>query len=164
MLKTIALSLAAVVSAAPLAAAPTRPAGQLIYSLTESDLGDLVVAEGHTIDKVHPFDSPSVRGKTKDGVLFVIVGTACKSATVSGCQGAMMQVRYDSDSAVTLQKLNDANMAQAAVSSWWDQPEKTVGFTRYVVLDDGITWMNLRQNLRVMLSIQAQALKKVWPN
>ena len=75
----------------------------------------------------------------------------------------MMQVRYDANDKVTLEGMNNANMAEAALSSRWDRTEKTVGFTRYVVLDDGVTWMNVRQNLRVLLSIQAQAVKKVWP-
>lgn len=165
MLKSVALSVVVAGLAIPsMASAAPRQPSTLVYSLTEADLRDLVLAEGHTIDKIHPFDAPSVRGKTKDGLLFVITGTACDKGTVKGCQGAMMQVRYDSDDAVTLQKMGDANMAQAAVSSWWDQNEKTVGFTRYVVLDDGVTWMNLRRNLQVLISIQAQALKKIWPD
>ena len=135
----------------------------IVKYVTESDLKAVVLAEGHTVDSMHPFEQPSVRGKTKEGVLFVLVGTACNTKGVPGCQGIMMQVRYDADEKVTLEGMNSANMAQAAVSSWWDKSEKTIGFTRYVVLDDGVTWMNVRQNLRVLLSIQAQAVKKVWP-
>ena len=149
-------------NARPVAAvrAPTA----LVKSVTEADLRTLVLAEGYTIDAMHPFEKPSVRGKTKDGHVFVLIGTACGAKGVPGCQGIMMQVRYDADDKVTLDGMNDANMKEAALSSWWDKPDKTVGFTRYVVLDDGVTWMNVRQNLRVLLAIEPKAAKQVWPN
>lgn len=160
--------MAAVTALAGPVAAQVSPSGAsrtdkgMVYSVTEDDLRALVVAEGHTIDKIHPLDLPSVRGKTKDGLKFLLMGTACDKNGVKGCRGIMMQVRYDADDAVTLARINDANMDQAAVSTWWDQGEKTVGFTRYVVLDDGATWLNVRQNIRVLLAIQKQAQKKIW--
>ncbi len=145
-------------------AATARAPASIVKSVTEADLRALVLAEGHTIDAMHPFEAPSVRGKTKDGLLFVLVGTACDKEGIPGCRGVMMQVRYDSDSSVTTDGLNNANLTEAALSTWWDKSEKTVGFTRYVVLDDGITWMNLRQNLRVLLSVQDSAYKQAFPN
>lgn len=142
-----------------LAAGNNTPSGanapaQLIKTVKEADLANLVRAEGHTVDAMHPFDMPSVRGKTKEGLLFVLMGTACDKNGVVGCQGIMMQVRYDADENVTTERINKATLAQAALGSWWDRDKKVVGFTRYVVLDDGVTWMNIRRNLRVMLSIQ----------
>ena len=139
-------------------------ATSLVKSVTEADLRELVIAEGYTVDEVHPFEAPSVRGKTKDGHLFVLVGTACNQGGVVGCQGIMMQVRYDADDRVTLDGMNSANLKEAALSSWWDKTEKTIGFTRYVVLDDGVTWMNIRQNLRVLLAIEPKAMAQVWPD
>jgi hypothetical protein len=145
-------------------ATAVRAPTSIVKSVTERDLSALVLAEGYTVDKVHPFEEPSVRGKTKEGHLFVLVGTACDKGGVPGCQGIMMQVRYDSDDAVTLEGMNNANLKQAALSSWWDKEGKTIGFTRYVVLDDGVTWMNIRQNLRVLLAIESEASKQVWPD
>lgn len=135
----------------------------LIRAVEEPDLINLVKVEGHTVDEVHPFDSPSVRGKIKDGLLFVLIGTACNVGATKGCQGIMMQVRYDSDERVTEEGINKANLAEAAIGTWWDKEQKTVGFTRYVVLDDGVTWMNARQNLRVLLDLQDAASKIVFP-
>ena len=141
----------------------TLPAPKTLFAaVSEADLVRLVRAEGHMVDAMHPFDAPSVRGKTKDGVLFVLIGTACEKGGVRGCQGIMMQVRYTADSKVTADKINQANVSEAALSSWWDREDKTVGFTRYVVLDDGVTWMNLRQNLRVLLSIEDNAQSIVF--
>ena len=96
-------------------------------------------------------------------VFFVLIGTACDIGKVKGCQGTMMQVRYDDDESVTLEGVNKANMEEAAIGTWWDKEDKTVGFTRYVVMDDGVTWLNLRQNLRVLLDVQASTLKYVFP-
>ena len=144
-------------------AAPARASTTIVKWVTEADLRALVLAEGHTIDAMHPFEAPSVRGKTKEGLVFVLIGTACDVKGVSGCQGVMMQVRYDSDDTVTADGINKANLKEAAISTWWDKEDKTVGFTRYVVLDDGITWLNLRQNLRVLFSVQAAANKEAFP-
>lgn len=147
-------------SRAPVAVSPANT--RLVTSVTEADLTALIRAEGHTIDATHPFEAPSMRGKTAAGLLFVLVGTACDKNGVPGCQGVMMQVRYDSNDTVTTEGLNAANLAEAALSAWWDRSDKTVGFTRYVVLDDGVTWMNLRQNLRVLLSITPNAQEHVF--
>ena len=145
-------------------AAATRAPTSIIKSVTEADLRALVLAEGHTVDAIHPFEAPSVRGKTKDGLLFVLIGTACDKEGIPGCRGVMMQVRYDSDSRVTTAGINNSNRNEAALSAWWDKDDKTVGLTRYVVLNDGITWMNLRQNLRVLISVQANSYKHAFPD
>lgn len=160
--RSIAFAAALVLSAeaGTSAAAPKNP---IVKSVVEEDLRQLVIDEGHTVDEMHPFDAPSVRGKTSDGLLFVLIGTACDKNGVPGCQGVMMQIRYDDDERVNDSVILDANLKKAAVTTWWDKDDKTVGFTRYVVLDDGITKMNLRQNLRVMLSVTKEAVKIVWP-
>ena len=145
-------------------AAATRAPTSIIKSVTEADLRALVLAEGHTVDAIHPFEAPSVRGKTKDGLLFVLIGTACDKEGIPGCRGVMMQVRYESDSRVTTDGINNSNRNEAALSAWWDKDDKTVGLTRYVVLNDGITWMNLRQNLRVLISVQANSYKHAFPD
>lgn len=160
VLAALMVSAAATAQAAPAKISDTK----LIRIVSEEDLKTLVLAEGHTIDEVHPFEAPSVRGKTADGLFFVVIGTACDIGDVRGCQGAMMQVRYDQDDTVTMEGVNKANIEEAAVGAWWDKEDKTVGFTRYVVLDDGVTWLNLRQNLRVLLDVQESALKYVFPD
>lgn len=143
------------------ATTPTRTYG----SVTPADLRAIVLAEGHTVDKINAegVDTPNVRGKTKDGKKFLLIGTACDKNGIPGCRGIMMQVRYDSDDRVTTAGVNDSNLHEAALNTWWDQEGKTVGFTRYVVLDDGVTMLNLRQNLRVLLNVSATAQKYVFP-
>lgn len=162
--QSVLLSVLALAAATGAQAASAKVAdGKLFKVVTEEDLKQLVLSEGHTVDEMHPFEAPSVRGKTADGLFFLLIGTACDIGKVKGCQGAMMQVRYDDDESVTLEGINKSNMEEAAVGTWWDKEDKTVGFTRYVVMDDGVTWLNLRQNLRVLLDVQASALKYVFP-
>lgn len=146
-------------SASTAAKSPTK----LVKSVVETDLSSLIIDEGHVIDEVHPFGNPSVRGKTKDGLLFLLIGTACDKNGVMGCQGIMMQVRYDSNESVTTDGINAANNNSAALSTGWDKAEKTVIFTRYVVLDGGVTYQNVRENLRVLLTILPSAEKLVFP-
>jgi hypothetical protein len=136
---------------------------EIVKSVIEADLSALITDEGHVVDEVHPFERPSVRGKTGDGIIFVLVGTACDKNGVAGCQGIMMQVLYDSDERVTTDGVNEANMSEAALSAWWDKTGKTVGFTRYVVLDGGVTYLNIRENLRVLLDVVLNANKFVFP-
>lgn len=142
---------------------PEVSSSRIFGSVTSVDLRALVVAEGHTVDAIDPVTSPSVRGRTEDGKLFLLIGTACDTDAVPGCLGIMMQMRYDSDESVTFAGVNDANINEASLNTWWDQANNTVGFTRYVVLDDGVSWMNLRQNLRVLLDVSGAALTYVFP-
>ncbi|WEK46800.1 MAG: hypothetical protein P0Y56_00490 [Candidatus Andeanibacterium colombiense] len=136
---------------------------KIFRSVTEQDLTEVVTGEGHAVDEAHPFDAPSVQGKTADGLIFVLMGTDCDVRDVPGCQGIMMQVRYDSDESVTIENVNQANLDEAAIATWWDKENETVGFTRYMVLDGGVTWLNIRQNLRVLLSVHGTAVDDVFP-
>ena len=56
-----------------------------------------------------------------------------------------------------MQTLAAANLEQAALNTWADFEDKTLGFTRYVVLDYGVTMANIRENVNVMLAITEEA-------
>lgn len=64
----------------------------------------------------------------------------------------MVQIRFDADASIADERLLRANLAQAAVNTWRDQ-SGTIGVTRYVVLDHGITMANLRANVLVLLGL-----------
>ncbi|MEZ0244246.1 MAG: hypothetical protein ACAH11_12785 [Sphingomonas sp.] len=155
-----ALALTSGVSAsAPRANAPT----DIIPKVTEADLEQIARDHGDTIDEVHLFENPSVRAKSKEGLLYVLIGTACDEAKPIKCEGIMMQVRYTADETVTAESILDANMHQAALASWWDKDDKTVGFTRYVVLDHGVTRQNIQANIDVLLALAPAAMKYAFP-
>ncbi|HSJ79298.1 MAG TPA: hypothetical protein VK913_11245, partial [Erythrobacter sp.] len=49
--------------------------------------------------------------------------------------------------------LAKANLEQAALNTWADFEGKTLGFTRYQVLDNGVTMANIRENVNVLLAL-----------
>jgi hypothetical protein len=84
-----------------------------------------------------------------------------------GCLGINMQVRYDADGQETLELINEANLMWAATSAWYDDLgvdgyTPTVGITRYVILDGGMTVRNIKDNLLNLLAIAPQVADYVW--
>lgn len=160
-------------AAAPAIAAPgigafagksgARADSAIVTTVTESDLRELVLALGDSVDAMHPFSEPSVRGKDKSGLKYHLIGSDCSQSGPGGCASVMMQVRYTADDEVTLRGINAANYGEAAVSAWWDQSGGTVGFTRFVHLGGGVTWANLKANLRLLIEAQYAAQVSIWP-
>jgi len=136
---------------------------RIVRAVFQQELNELATSQGHTIVETATSGDPSVTARTADGLVFLLFGTACNTEGVAGCQGVMMQVRYDIDERVTFERVNDANFRYAAVATFWDVNERIVGFTRYVVLDDGVTVRNLQQNLGVLLSVAPLAAEVVFP-
>ena len=148
-----------ILAAAGLACGLAAPAAAQSYNATEVKLsvntGDLrVISEslGHEIVETDD-EEYMVIARDKDGVVYFLFGTACDVAGVTGCQGIMMQVRYNMPEGVTYETLAKANFEQAALNTWADFSDKTLGVTRYQVLDHGATMANIRENVAVMLSI-----------
>lgn len=150
MTAAAALALASVV-AAP-AAAQEYDAQTVKLSVTTADLSAVVGSLGHEILEVDESEKMVV-ARDKDGVIYFLFGTACDVGGVSGCQGIMMQVRYDLPPEVTFETLARANFDQAALNTWADFEQKTLGVTRYQVLDYGATMANIRENVSVMLGL-----------
>lgn len=143
--------------------AGARADSAIVTTLNESDLRALVLAAGDSVDAVQPFDEPSVRGKDKSGLKYLLIGSDCPKASPDRCSSVMMQVRYTADDLVTLKGINDANYSEAGVSTWWDEGGKIVGFTRFVDLRGGVTWANLKANLRLLIEAQYAAQVSIWP-
>lgn len=137
---------------------------RVVRSVNLEDLKALAVAEGHTITAVGEYGDVSLRATTPDGLIFHLIGTACDTEYAEGCLGFMVQVRYDDDETVTTDKINDANIAYAAVSTWWDEEGDTVGVTRYVILDGGQRMENLKINLENALALGPLVADLIWPS
>ncbi len=121
-------------------------------SVTLADLSVIAQSLGHTIVETVA-EEQTVIVRDSDGLVYYLIGTACDVGKVSGCQGILMQVRYELPPGVTLENLAAANIGNAAVSVWADFEAKTLGVTRYQVLDDGVTMANVAANIGVLLSI-----------
>ena len=137
---------------------------RVVRSVNLEDLKAIAVAEGHTITETGGEGDVSVRATTPDGLIFHLIGTACGSEYSDDCLGLMVQVRYDDDDEVTAEKINNANLSYAAVSTWWDQEGDTVGVTRYVILDGGQRMENLKINLQNALALGPLVADVIWPS
>lgn len=139
------------------AGAPAQAQGysaeRLMRSVELADLEAIVESLGHTISAERTFGDTSLSATDGEGTSYVLIGTACGIGGMSGCQGVMMQVRFDPEEGVTDASLARANLSQAAVNTWRDPADGTIGVTRYVVLDHGVTMANLRENVNVLLSL-----------
>lgn len=136
---------------------------RILRSVFQQELNEIVTAQGHAIVETASSGDPSVTARTPEGLIYLLFGTACNANGVAGCQGVMMQVRYETDERVNYERINQANFTYAAIATWWDREEGVVGFTRYVVLDGGTTFRNLQENLGVLLGVAPMASQIVFP-
>lgn len=142
---------------------------RLVKSVNLQDLQAILVEEGHTINSTGDDGAVSIRATDTagTGLIFNIIGTACATEMSADCLGINMQVRYDADGKETLERINDANNMWAATSAWYsaggtDGNSPTVGVTRYVILDGGMTVLNIKDNLSNLLAIAPQVADYVW--
>lgn len=155
----MALRLAALLGAIALAgiavpaAAQTFRAEEVKKSVSQDDLAVIVGSLGHQVIEQGTAGDIYVVGQSPDGVTYFLFGTACDVNDVPGCQGIMMQARYDLPDTASFETVAKANLVQAALNTWADFEEKTLGFTRYQVLDHGVTMANIRENVNVLLSL-----------
>jgi hypothetical protein len=156
--------LAAAALAVGLTAAATAPLSAQQFneaavkkSVTQADLLAVVGSLGHQVIEEGEAGEAFLVAQSEDEINYILIGTACDVNDVPGCQGIMMQVRYDLPPGTSLETLAKANMDQAALNTWADFGDNTLGFTRYVVLDYGVTMANIRENVNVLLALVFEA-------
>ena len=152
----IAAALAIAGAAAP-AAAQEYQADRVVMAVSQADLAAIVTSLGHKIRETGKPGETYLAAESEDGVIYLMFGTACEVSGVPGCQGVMIQARYDLPEATTLETLAKTNDAQAAISITADFAAKSLVFTRYHVLDHGVTMANIRENVNVLLAVTADA-------
>ena len=152
----IAAALAIAGAAAP-AAAQDYDAKRVVMSVNQADLAAIVTSLGHKMREIGKPGETYLAAESEDGVIYLMFGTACEVSGVPGCQGVMIQARYDLPEGTTLETLAKTNDAQAAISITADFAAKSLVFTRYHVLDHGVTMANIRENVNVLLAVTADA-------
>jgi Putative bacterial sensory transduction regulator len=135
--------------AAPAGAQQFVP-GEVKKSVVTEDLAAVVGALGHQLLEQGEADNASQ-------IKYVMLGTACDANGVAGCQGVMIQAQFELPSTATYETVAQANLQYTALNIWVDFEQKSLGFTRYVVLDEGVTMANLRANVEVMLGLLGDA-------
>ncbi len=137
--------------AAPVQAQDSR----VVETIVESDLVALVAEDGYNLEEITSTDdTPSLVGKTEDGLLFEMRGTACDEEGGFHCHGIEVAVKYNAGDAMTAEKVIAGNLERAAIKVYWDRNNRIVGLTQYIILDGGVTWKNLLENLRITLEVQ----------
>lgn len=154
--RTIAAALALAGAAVP-AAAQSYDARRVVVSVEQADLEAIVGSLGHKVRETGKPGETYLAAESEDGIIYLLFGTACDVQGVPGCQGVMMQARYDLPEGTTLQTLAKANDEFAAISATADFAEKSLLFTRYHVLDHGVTMANIRANVEVLLGLVGEA-------
>lgn len=166
------MKLVSIIAAGALALAAAAPAGAQSYvagevkaSVNTADLAAVVGSLGHQVLE-EDFDEGGgigeggqvmVLAESPDQIKYVLLGTACDMDGVPGCQGVLMQAQFDLPPGTTYATVADANLNFAALNIWVDFEQMSLGFTRYVVLDQGVTMANLRANVEVLLSLIGEA-------
>ncbi|MBI1403820.1 MAG: hypothetical protein GC147_11470 [Porphyrobacter sp.] len=156
LISLVAAGALALCAAAPVAA-QDYVAERVVPSVKNPELAAVVGALGHQVLEEGEGDEVLVLAENADQLRYVLIGTACEMQGVSGCQGVMMQVQVELPPGTTYETVAAANLNYAAISVWVDFEQKSLGFTRYVVLDNGVTMANIRANVEVLLSLVAEA-------
>ena len=143
----------ALVGLAGPASAQAYRADEIKKSVSLADLVTIVGAIGHTVVEKGSTPEVYVLGETETGFMYFLQGSACDMNNVPGCQGIMMQVRFELPPATTYETVSKANLVQAALNTSADFDEGTLVFTRYQVLGHGVTMANIRENVVVLLSL-----------
>ncbi|QYJ01274.1 YbjN domain-containing protein [Thalassovita mediterranea] len=134
--------------AAMLTLAGAASAQATVQSVTLQDLERFATDAGHEVVAFGETTENSLRAETPNGVTYYMEGTACDDGA---CRGIIMSSRFQATDAVTLDKVNRANLERAAVSVW--RLEDSVGVSRYVILDGGMSEANIKINLDNFLAI-----------
>lgn len=139
------------------AAAQTFVPDQLKKSVVTGDLAAVVGSLGHQVLEQGEADNVLVLAENEDQIKYVMLGTACDIDGVAGCQGVLIQTQFDLPPGATYETVARANLEYVALNVWVDFKQKSLGFTRYVVLDDGVTMANIRANVEVLLGLIGDA-------
>ncbi len=134
-----------------------------VRSVFLEDLKAVVVASGHTITAA---EGNSVSATNANGLIYSLDGTVCENDIRPGCLGININVEYEGDDMVTYEKMNAANLNWTPVSVALEgdigTEDSTLIITRYVILDGGMTMLNVRENLANALSISVAVADYIW--
>lgn len=148
----LSAALAFVAFAAP-ARAQQFVAGEIKKSVVTTDLAAVVGALGHQVLEQGDTDKVLVVAQSAAQIKYVLMGTACDANGLAGCQGMLIQAQFDLPPGTTFESVAQANLQYSALNVWVDIEQKSLGFNRYVVLDEGVTMANLRANVEVLMAL-----------
>ena len=155
MIKSLFLSILAIGLATAVSAqgAPGIDDARLVKSVTLADLEAIVASLDHAVLDSDA-DDVFIIVEDEDGQKYILDGTACDEA--GACQGINMFMTYDMADGISLDSLNRASLSYAAVSVW--QSGQSVGVSRYVILDGGMTIANIKVNIDTLTALGGKVM------
>jgi hypothetical protein len=140
------------------ATAQSYNATRVIGSVTLEDLQAIVGDIGHEIVTTRTENAPFIAARTPEGVVYAIEGRACTDAKTD-CKGILIEAAYSGADNVTDENIARADRRYAAVNASVNRERDDFRFTRYLILDDGVTMANIRANVTVFLALQPLSLE-----
>ncbi|WP_340692737.1 hypothetical protein [Hyphomonas sp.] len=155
MIKSISLAFMAIGLATTVSAQGTSGIddSKLVNSVTLSDMEAIATSLDHAVLESDAEDVLII-AQDGDGQTYVLDGTACDEA--GACQGLNMFMSYDMTDGISLESLNTASLSYAAVSVW--QSRQSVGVSRYVILDGGMTIANIKVNIETLTAVAGKVM------
>ncbi|MCA8900026.1 MAG: hypothetical protein KDA53_02125 [Hyphomonas sp.] len=144
---------------AQLVGPPQRAPDMLVTSVALDDLRLLVDDLGGTFLAAGQNDAgaPFVFARLPEGLTLGIY-TVCTDATATDCRGVEFMAAFGS--ALTDKDVAAIDRAYSAISVYKPDPD-TVHVSRYVILDHGVTWANLRENAVVFEALCARVSERL---
>tara|TARA_R110001599_G_scaffold318163_1_gene527699 strand:+ start:5752 stop:6480 length:729 start_codon:yes stop_codon:yes gene_type:complete len=155
MIKSLFLSILAIGLAATVSAqgASGMDDTNVVKSVTLADMQAIVISLDHLVLESDTEDVLII-AQDEDGQKYVLDGTACNDA--GACQGINMLMTYGLSDGISLASLNTASLVYAAVSVW--QTGQSVGVSRYVILDGGMTIANIKVNIDTLTALGGKVI------
>lgn len=129
--------------------------------VTDVDLGEmrkLAAALGFEVLEVGDTTRPEMALRSSSGRVFILRGYVCnENEPKGGCKGMLMLSRYDQPPGLTPEHVRKANDETVVVKVWINSNDK-VRIDRYMILDEGVTFGNLLQNIQVFLASNQKAV------
>lgn len=153
------------VSAQEAATPPSPPSAadnRLYAAVTIADMRRIVETRGDTVIEQEADDRPRMTARTADGLRYNLTGNACDAQ--QSCNGLVVQIFYEEEPGLTLEGVNNANNESGAVAIFWERAAHLFGFTRYIILDGGVTMANIEANLDVLIFNHRNRLRALFPD
>ncbi|MEP0191262.1 MAG: hypothetical protein ABJP70_11620 [Erythrobacter sp.] len=154
-----ALSLGAALCVPASAQAQTEyDANRIVADVDLAELRNLAAALGFEVLEANENQRPEVVLRSDSGRSFFLRGYVCKkNEGKAGCQGLLMFSRYNQPPGLTPSHVKKADDETVVVQVWINANDK-VRVDRYLILDNGVTFGNLLENIKVFLASNQKAV------
>ena len=139
-------------------AATAAPQPALVRAMTVDQLRTIPAALGHAIVDKPEGSADEITARSGDGQEYSLRGALCDSA--KGCKVVVIQAWID-HSPIAPERLNEANLNVAAVSTVYDTDQGMLRIARLVILEGGVSRANLGANVDAVLSAVPAVLQIV---